>query len=219
MTLFFRRRTRSGFPWTPFGTAPSTDGEGASDDGSASDPSALACLCAFCLVARVPMGKLADISGCRGDHPSQRTLHGRNSSLSRWRAEPPRVASGRSDWRGDWQVQRCPTLCSSRCARGIPSLSSTDSKATYWRVFSPPMIAVLRCASLARLWEAAIAPGWSGHGSSRPSHVTERWVQVAGQTKPEQQVGVTLMDRFRKMRAGATYLLRVSRLSLPGDLA
>ena len=79
-----------------------------------------------------------------------------------------------------------------------------------------------RCPSVRltrRLWEAAIAPRWSGHGSSRPSHVTERWVQRAGRRDPEPRVGVTLAERFRKMRAGGTYLLRVSRLSLPGDLA
>jgi hypothetical protein len=79
-----------------------------------------------------------------------------------------------------------------------------------------------RCPSVRltrRLWEAAIAPRWSGHGSSRPFHVTERWVQTAKQPDQEPRVGVTLSDRFRKMRAGVTYLLRVSRMSLPGDLA
>jgi len=65
------------------------------------------------------------------------------------------------------------------------------------------------------LWEAGIAPRWSKHGAARPWQVTERWMAGSGPAESERAGGHTLAGWFRKIGAGAAYLLRVSRLSLP----
>jgi hypothetical protein len=78
-----------------------------------------------------------------------------------------------------------------------------------------------RCPSVRlgrKLWETAIAPGWSGHRTSRPWDVTARW--LAGSLgRPEEKEADSFPVRVRKAIAGAAYLLRVSRQSIPLDLA
>jgi hypothetical protein len=79
-----------------------------------------------------------------------------------------------------------------------------------------------RCPSVGlnrRLWEVAVAPGWSGHGASRPWHVSERWLAGFENVESEPELGGTVIDRLRKIRKGGEYLLRVSRLGLPVELA
>jgi hypothetical protein len=73
---------------------------------------------------------------------------------------------------------------------------------------------------LARLlWEIAIMPRWSGHGSSRPWHVMERWLRDADPTTRELPPRRKVTDLFRKVSDGGAYLLSVSRLTLPADFA
>jgi hypothetical protein len=69
-----------------------------------------------------------------------------------------------------------------------------------------------------KLWETAVAPGWSGHGTSRPWDVSERWL-AGSRGKPEEPEAESFHLRIRKAMAGTAYLLRVSSQSIPFDLA
>jgi putative nucleotidyltransferase-like protein len=69
------------------------------------------------------------------------------------------------------------------------------------------------------LWELAIMPRWSGHGSSRPWHVLERWLRDVEPTTRESPAGKRVGDLIRRVSDGGGYLLRVSRLTLPVDFA
>jgi hypothetical protein len=78
-----------------------------------------------------------------------------------------------------------------------------------------------RCPSVRldrKLWETAVAPGWSGHGASRPWDVSERWL-AGSLRKPEEKEVDSLSIRVRKAIAGAAYLVRVTSQSIPLDLA
>jgi hypothetical protein len=78
-----------------------------------------------------------------------------------------------------------------------------------------------RCPSVwlgRKLWETAIAPRWSGHGTSRPWDVSERWLAGSLRNPQEREVD-SLPVRIRKAIAGAAYLFRVSRQPIPLDLA
>jgi hypothetical protein len=79
-----------------------------------------------------------------------------------------------------------------------------------------------RCPSVRlgrKLWETAIAPGWSGHGTARPWDVTERWLTGSQRAVEERGGADSVSVRIRKTIAGAAYLVRVSRRSIPLDLA
>jgi hypothetical protein len=65
------------------------------------------------------------------------------------------------------------------------------------------------------LWAAGISPRWSKHGAARPWHVSERWMAGSEPPESERAPGQTVAGWFRKIGAGAAYLLRLSRLSLP----
>jgi len=65
------------------------------------------------------------------------------------------------------------------------------------------------------LWEAGISPRWSKHGAARPWQVSERWIAGSDSAESEQAHGHVVARWFRKIGAGAAYLLRLSRLSLP----
>jgi hypothetical protein len=79
-----------------------------------------------------------------------------------------------------------------------------------------------RCPSVRltqRLWEMAILPRWSGHGATRPWHVTERWNASAAPLASESSKRRAVMDSVRKIVAGGAYLLRLGRVSLPVNFA
>ncbi len=74
-----------------------------------------------------------------------------------------------------------------------------------------------RCPSVwltRRLWEAGVSPRWSGHGAARPWKVSERWMAASGPPKSESS-GRPATGWLQRVRAIVTYLLRLSRFSLP----
>jgi hypothetical protein len=79
-----------------------------------------------------------------------------------------------------------------------------------------------RCPSVRltqRLWEMAILPRWSGHGATRPWHVTERWNATSAPLESKSPRGRAAVAAARQVVAGGAYLLRVGRLSLPASPA
>jgi hypothetical protein len=75
-----------------------------------------------------------------------------------------------------------------------------------------------RCPSVRltqRLWAMAVLPRWSGHGAARHWHVTERWNSSAPVLPSKRSIGRAMVDSVTKMAAGAAYLLRLGRVSLP----
>ena len=70
-----------------------------------------------------------------------------------------------------------------------------------------------RCPSVwltERLWEAGIAPAWSGHGQARPWQVTERLLFSSAPRSKVRRNGVALV---RQMAVGVSYLARLTRFA------
>lgn len=68
-----------------------------------------------------------------------------------------------------------------------------------------------------RLWEAGIAPRWSGHRSARPWHVSERWlVEQPASASRSAEPRVTRAPWTRRVGAVLGYLSRMRR-SANGD--
>jgi hypothetical protein len=75
-----------------------------------------------------------------------------------------------------------------------------------------------RCPSVSLtrwLWEAGVLPRWSRRGAVRPWKISEKWLAASGPPKSELPTGRALTGWFRRVRATVTYLLRLSRFSLP----
>ena len=64
------------------------------------------------------------------------------------------------------------------------------------------------------LWEVGVSPRWSRHGVARPWQVSERWTATSG-SPVSGQSGGHATGWFRRLSAGITYLLRLSRFSIP----
>jgi hypothetical protein len=79
-----------------------------------------------------------------------------------------------------------------------------------------------RCPSVwltRRLWEAAVAPRWSKHGTARPWHVSERWLAASVRSQGKQAIDPAFMGLVRKIEAGRAYILWLNRFSLPMNSA
>lgn len=61
------------------------------------------------------------------------------------------------------------------------------------------------------LWEAGVAPGWSGHGRARPWQASERW--ESAQALPQSTVQRNAMAAVRHAAAGITYLAQLIRFA------
>jgi hypothetical protein len=71
-----------------------------------------------------------------------------------------------------------------------------------------------------RLWESGMVPGWSGHGTTRPWQVAERWEAGAAPSAPETIHAPSSAGPgpWRTIKAWSSYLQRLRRFVLPRDV-